>query len=380
MKKICFIVLTFLFFFPTSSVLAVENPLTVSNNKFGIHILFPSELPDAAKLVNSTGGDWGYVTIPIQVGDKDLEKWQQFMTDAAALHLIPIIRLSTELDYFNTKAWRKPNDADIVDFANFLNSLVWPTKNRYIIVFNEVNRADEWGGNVNPAEYADILSFAGQTFKSIHQDFFIINAGLDNAAPNQQPEYMNQYDFLTAMYASRSDVFINVDGIASHAYPNPAFSQPPQVKTTKSIASFLYERTLIQKLSGKELPVFITETGWTSERIPDEKRAAYYANALTSIWADKGIVAITPFLLKAGAPFSQFSFIDEKGNGTLQYQEIQRTPKTKGKPIVGPALAAESLIKPHDTLPRYSFTSKNTKEQATRSQVATSIFQWIFKL
>ena len=45
---------------------AAENPLAVANNKIGIHVLDPSELPAAAKLVNNNGGDWGYVTIPIQ--------------------------------------------------------------------------------------------------------------------------------------------------------------------------------------------------------------------------------------------------------------------------------------------------------------------------
>src|SRR5215469_12078387 len=119
---------------------ASENPLAVANNKIGIHILDPSELPAAAKLVNNNGGDWGYVTIPIQSADEDLVKWQKFMDACKKYHVIPIIRLATQGDYFNTQVWRKPNENDIVDFANFLNSLEWPTKNRYIIVFNEVNR------------------------------------------------------------------------------------------------------------------------------------------------------------------------------------------------------------------------------------------------
>lgn len=164
-------ILSFFLFLPRQSF-AVEDPLKVPNNKFGIHILFPSELEDAAKLVNSNGGDWGYVTIPLQSGDRDLEKWQDFMDNALRLHVIPIIRLATEGDYFNTKVWRKPDETDVIDFANFLNSLDWPTKNRYIIVFNEVNRGDEWGGEVNPQEYANLLSYAVTVFKSKNQDFF----------------------------------------------------------------------------------------------------------------------------------------------------------------------------------------------------------------
>src|SRR6266567_3962410 len=153
-KKIIGFIFVFIFFLNVQSVFASENPMAVANNKIGIHILDVSELPAAAKLVNNNGGDWGYITIPIQVGDENHTKWQTFMDDCKKYRVIPILRLATEGDYFNTTVWRKPSLYDVIDFANFLNSLTWPTKNRYIIVFNEVNRGDEWGGNADPAGYA----------------------------------------------------------------------------------------------------------------------------------------------------------------------------------------------------------------------------------
>jgi len=191
-----FTIIIAIIFQPAQQTFAIENPFSSFNNKFGIHILFPEELSNAANLVNSSGGDWGYVIIPIQAGDKDIIKWQQFMDTTKKLHLIPILRLATEGDYFNTKVWRKPEETDIVDFANFLNSLDWPVKNKYIVVFNEVNRADEWGGEVNSAEYANLLAYAVNVFKSKNQDFFIISAGLDNAAPEAPPQYKNEYTYL----------------------------------------------------------------------------------------------------------------------------------------------------------------------------------------
>lgn len=362
---------------------AIEDPLKVSNNRFGIHILFDAELDEAAKLVNSQGGDWGYVTIPIQVNDRDLEKWQNFMDKARDLHLIPIIRLATEIDYFNNKSWRKPTDADIVDFANFLNSLNWPVKNRYVIVFNETNRADEWGGSANPEEYAHILTFAVETFKKSHPDFFMISGGLDNAAPQKPPEYIDQYLYMKQMTLAVPDVFSAVDGISSHSYPNPGFSQPPSVNTTKSIASFTYERKLIKQLSGKELPVFITETGWTSETITDEQRAKYYDTALKSVWADAGIVAITPFLLKATGPFGKFSFITDAGEETKQYEKIQDMPKVKGLPTFN-AKDFTSEIKnvppPSETRTYVSGMHMEKESTVSTTSVLTSAFKWIFKI
>ncbi len=66
------ITLTLLCFLVARPAYAIYDPLSVSNNRFGIHILNPSEVEKAAELVNSSGGDWGYVTIPIRANDRDL--------------------------------------------------------------------------------------------------------------------------------------------------------------------------------------------------------------------------------------------------------------------------------------------------------------------
>lgn len=340
-------------------VLAIEDPHSVPNNKFGIHILFPSELEQAANLVNSNGGDWGYIVIPIQSGDKDLEKWQAFMDSAKKLHVIPIVRLATEGDYFNTKVWRKPNDNDIADFANFLNSLDWPVKNRYIIVYNEVNRSDEWGGEVSPAEYAQLLSFTTTVFKSKSPDFFIISAGLDNAAPNKAGEFMNEYDYLQAMDAAVPGVFRQIDGFASHSYPNPGFSQPPTRLTRESIGSFEYEKSLLDQLSSKNLPVFITETGWSNTAVLDTIISNYYKQAFSDVWSNDAIVTVSPFLLSADSgPFAQFAFV-KAGSQTPQYTAVKELSKIKGKPSVSEQVLAESTNNIPHNLPVKDFSDNS---------------------
>ena len=138
----------------------------------------------------------------MQISDRNFTKWQKFMRDAKKYRVIPIIRIATTADPNNPAAWRKPTTKDISDFASFLNQLDWPTQNRYVIIFNEVNRGDEWGGAVNPAEYAQLLSYAVTVLKSKSQDYFVISAGMDNAAPQQVPESMNQYEYMKAMHAS----------------------------------------------------------------------------------------------------------------------------------------------------------------------------------
>jgi hypothetical protein len=360
---------------------AIEDPLAVPNNKFGISILFTSELSSAASLIDTNGGDWGYVTIPLQVNDRDPVKWQAFMDQCKQLHLIPIIRLATEGDGADTRIWRKPTAADIVDFSTFLNGLRWPTKNRYIIVFNEINRYDEWGGSVNPAEYANLLSYSVTTFKSKSRDFFLISAGLDNAAPNQGAQYMDEYDFMKQMDVAVPGVFNQVDGLASHSYPNPAFAQPPSSDSKTGTASFTFERSLAESLGTKKLPVFITETGWSSAMVSNDTQAAYYQQAINTIWNDPGIVAITPFLLNAtNGPFQQFSFTQGDGTQSKQYIAFKELPKAKGSPALAPTDTPTPIpTKIIPPLVHKVLAAETTRDLATKNTTEVPFFAAFFQ-
>ncbi|HEV2339874.1 MAG TPA: hypothetical protein VGT05_03870 [Patescibacteria group bacterium] len=378
MKKLFF--LLFLLWFSlsfASQAFAIENPLSSPNNKVGIHILFTSELDDAAKLVNSNGGDWGYVTIPIQAGDKDLEKWQAFMDTCRSLHLIPIIRLATEGDYFNTQVWRKPDERDVLDFANFLNSLTWPTKNRYVIVFNEVNRGNEYGGTPSPSDYAQLLSYAVTVFKSRSPDFFIISAGLDNAAANTS-ETMNEYSFLQSMNSAVPGIFNQVDGLGSHSYPNPAFSQPPSIHTNESITSFLYERSFVSQFTSKTLPTFITETGWSDGAIDSTSIASYYQQAFSSVWNDPNVVAVTPFLLTAGAgPFADFSFLQPDGSPSAMYASLLSIPKIQGKPTVTQSVLSATVNDIHLPIERFALAPTPPAISSYITQSMKVVAKWL---
>lgn len=355
---------------------AIEDPLINPNNKFGVHILFTSELEKARELINSNGGDWGYITIPIQANDKDLEKWQKFMDESKQIHVIPIIRIATENYYFNTSFWRKPSQEDVLDFANFLNSLEWPVKNRYVIIFNEVNRGDEWEGTPNPAEYAQILNYAVKVFKSLSPDFFIISAGLDNASAN------DQYYFMMQMNQEAPGIFNKIDGLGSHSYPNPGFSQPPWTITNKSISSFKFEGNLAFELSGKNLPVFITETGWSRDKLSENQISSYFTYAFENIWSDENIVAVTPFLLQAGhGPFFQFSLIHDDGSFNEISKTLQGIAKTKGSPTIN-IHPSSYFLKNTNNIPFKTFPKKIQYEASPtlRSKAVTPFFKWLLKL
>ena len=374
----------FIFLLFAAKVNAEFDPFSHPNNMFGIHILFPEELDRAATLVNSSNGQWGYVTIPIQVGDKNIDKWQDFMIKAYKYKLIPILRLATEADYHGTGVWRKPTEADVLDFANFLNSIYWPIKNRYIILFNEVNRSDEWGGEApNPTDYVSILSYAIDVFKSKNPDFFVISAGLDNAAPNVQGKFMDDYTYLRQMGEANPGIFNKIDGIASHSYPNPGFSQPPQSTSKTGVTSYRYEYDIISSHSSVKKPIFITETGWDDTAIPGSVISQYYKYAFESVWekdSDK-VVAVTPFLLNSqqGA-FDKFSFFKD-GAFTLFAKAYAEMPKISGQPETispppeTPTPAQKSVLGIMDFKKHY-----NTLHETIGSKIVRLYFKMLFGL
>jgi phosphatidylglycerol:prolipoprotein diacylglycerol transferase len=332
--RLLFLILIFTITFTftiKSGVQAIYDPLSAPNNKVGIHILEPSEIESAAEIVNGNGGDWGYVTVPIQSTDRDRLKWQKFMDSARSHHITPIIRLATCV---LGDTWIKPTQDDILDFSNFLDALNWPTYNRYVIVFNEPNHAKEWGGEVSPEEYSKILRFAVEVFKNKSDNFFLLPAALDLAAPNS-PVTMSSRLYTKRMIWSDPQVFKLIDGWASHSYPNPDFSGRPEDRSRLSIIGYRYELTDIRQIIGnKYLPVFITETGWQHQNIAPTTVAEFLKKAYTFVWTDTDIVAVTPFVLSAyDGPFKMFSFL-EKGAPTPESKALKELPKTRGAPTL----------------------------------------------
>lgn len=328
--------------------------LNNANNIFGIGLAQAEDqdLVDAALLVNSKdkdwAGDWGYVTLVIQEDDRNREKWQTIFDRLRELHLIPIIRLATRAE---GASWRRPDVADAAYWAEFLNSLNWVVEHRYIILFNEPNHANEWGGEVNPENYAEVVDAFSKRLKSANKDFFIMLAGFDAAAPDAQPLHLSLNTYLRRLKDKVPNIFDNIDGWASHSYANPGFVGTHYGVGSRSVRSYHSELLLLEQLGIRLEQVFITETGWphaegleTDNKLPTAAEVAnifvkYYEN----IRGDKRICAITPFILNyQGGPFDHFSW--KKLSATIkgescedkfypQYCEVQKIPKIKGDPI-----------------------------------------------
>src|SRR3989344_3949891 len=237
---------------------SVAIPVHAANNKYGIHLAQQSDedIGRAADLVNSTGGEWGYITLVIHEDDKKVEKWQPIFDKLRERSIIPIIRLATHPDGEN---WAEAHSESVDEWVSFLNDLNWVVKDRYIILFNEPNHASEWGGAVDPESFAKVNETYARALKEADDDFFIMMGGLDLSAPQNPPLYMDAEIFLRNIISEIGVEDYNeyFDGWSSHSYPNPGFSGSPYSSGRGTIRSYEWELSLLESLGIKELPVFI---------------------------------------------------------------------------------------------------------------------------
>ena len=329
MKKIFFsIILTSVFYLLFSLPTHAQ-----TNNKVGISLLQPTneDIKEAAMMINGNGGDYGYVTLVIQENDRDVRKWQDLFEQLREHHLIPIIRLATSPE---GEVWRRPEEKDATEWVQFLNKLNWVVQKRYVSLFNEPNHAVEWGGEVDPESYGAVALAFAKALKESNPDYVVMLAGLDGAAPSYASQYEDSGIFIKKLVTNHYSLFTYIDAWASHSYPNPGFVGSVWDTGKKSIRGYDFELSLLKELGvTKELPVFITETGWKQGALSELSISENIYSAYTQIWnKDDRVQAVTPFVFSYLAePFIGFSWKNSSGP-TAQATVVKDITKIKGAP------------------------------------------------
>lgn len=312
-----------------------------SNNKYGISLAQPhlEDLPKVKALINSSGGDWGYVTLIIQENDMSHQKWQEIFDYLRELHLIPIIRLATQPE---GEVWRRPTPQDADRWVKFLDSLNWVVKNRYIILFNEVNHGSEWGGETDAKTYAEVALAFAQNMKKSNKNYYVMLSGFDASAPQSPPVYEDEGLYIKQIVDETPDIFDYIDGWSSHSYPNPGFAGSIWDSGRGTIRTYEWELELLGGLGlKKSLGVYITETGWNMRNNINENVAAEnIRGAFENVWnRDDRVKAVTPFVYDyQGPPFLGFSWKLPSDTATYkhefyqQYYTVQELAKEKGTP------------------------------------------------
>lgn len=305
-------------------LLAVQ-PASAAGQVLGIHLLHPDEIKQFRQVFPDD--QWRYVTIPLTLNDLQRHKqWQEFFDLAYSQKVTPIVRLATRFDS-ELNAWQIPSKKDIIDLVTFLSSLDWHQAQRHVIVFNEVNHANEWGGQLDPAAYARTLRFTSNWLKTESKNYLVLPAALD-LATSSDSDSLEAFAYLNRLYQSDPEVFSYIDFWNSHSYPNPGFESPPQRNAKNSLRGFTFELNFLKQKTGRDFQVFITETGWMATPSTGRYLSSYYLYALQHIWNDPRVVAVTPFVMRGSpGPFAEFSFFDANNLPTIQLFALQHALK-----------------------------------------------------
>lgn len=347
-------------------------PSELNTGKMGVHLMLDDgrnvwdrsvwrdHLAHAAQV-----GD--YVTQLVRSSNLDVEQWQYFMGLCEEFELKPILRLATTFNLENDW-WEAPTPdpnggyASLAQqYAAFIAALDWPDgAPHYVIIGNEPNHGDEWGGRPDPAAYARFLIDTAAAIHAADPQAVVLNGALDWYTPHtgSQPftdgqYYMDAETFMDEMFLAEPGVFEVIDVWASHAYAmtppweqthavdlindaaNPNRTEPPRYVYNRGVNSYMWEFYKLSTLGfERELPIMITETGWrhdtyTPEQVAQFTDLAYQGNyrrypGLPEVgWTpwlnDNRVIAVTPFALN-GHPseWEQFNWVevDESGNIT----------------------------------------------------------------
>jgi len=308
----------------------------IKNNKFGLYIYAENRdfMELAQKLVNSNGGDWGYVLLPYNVKDNDYYKWLSVFERLRNKHLIPIIQL-WDVD---PEDYKKQTEVA----AEFLNLFMWPVKERYVSVYNEPNDDKFWRGKADPAEYSRVLNYTVDTFKKENPSFFMLNGAL-NVSASSGNGYIDAFDFMYLMNEEVLGIFNKLDGWASHSYPQPNFSGSPHSGGRNSIRAYEMELSYLKDFLGlkKDLPVFITETGWAHAEGLHYDASFYSADIISEFFKiayeqywlpDDRVQAVIPFTIWYKPPFDHFSWVNSDNVPYKHYDAVKSLPKIAATP------------------------------------------------
>ena len=331
----------------------LPRPIPFPVNKRGVHLLlddgrqawpvarWDDHMAAAAAAVQAHG----YVLQLVRADNLDVAHWQHLLDLCAEHELRLILRLATTFDQEHGY-WTRPEAGPAGDyasiateFARFLAALEWPDGNHFVIIGNEPNHGEEWGGRVDPAGYARFFLATARAIHAADPAAIVLNAPLDQFAPhtNGQPlangfTYMDATSFLDEMVVAEPAWLAELDGWASHSYPLGPFSRPPgeqvfaidllngaagrgaeEVPTglyNRGVAGYEWELYLLSTYGVRGLPVFITETGWRHREsvvegaldsgpagLPDSATVArYLETAFREQWLpDNRVFAVIPF-------------------------------------------------------------------------------------
>jgi hypothetical protein len=199
--------------------------------------------------------------------------------------------------------WTPPSSMG--DYARFVGRLAARYAGRTGMVYeiwNEPNDWHSWRPRPSVARYTTMLKAAFKSIKAADPDATVLGGSI----------LANDLAFLRGIYANGGGRSFN--GLAIHPYCG---SRPP-ADTSSSWFSFQRSVPQFRKVMashGGVKPIWITEMGWSTDRVTDATRAGYMATAVSIARGWSGVRAMAAYTLHQ-SQFRTYGLLRTDGTAT----------------------------------------------------------------
>lgn len=288
--------------------------------KAGVHLISPSDedYVEAAQLLHANNGAYCWMTVVFREDELSVDNIQR-IHNLAREHKFQILH-RIEKGFDAQGNWHMPTEETVQKFIDVLSEVKTYGKDIYVVLGNEPTHAAMCGG-CTPENFAQWsmkgIQMLHDAEKNMDIDIHVAMAGHDVASP--QAPSLGLYDagvFMDRMFTAEPDLLCKVDMWVSHSYPR-SFVGSALSGGRLSPRGYDWELSFAESKARpeckdhvRELPVFISETGYKSgstgvtyeqAQTGTQQIVSFYEN-------DPRVHMYTFFVYRAcGEPFESFA-------------------------------------------------------------------------
>ena len=222
--------------------------------------------------------------------------WDKYdaIVEAAELHGLRIV---ARIDL--PPQWARPSGSDHAspprdnaDYADFVAEVVRRYKGRvqFIQIWNEPNLAAEWGGEIDPAGYAELLRVAATAAREVDPNVVILSAPLAMTTENSD-RAMDDLSYWKALYDAGAGPYFDI--MAANAYGLDQRYDAEPDPDALNIRRIELIRQIAVEYGDENKPIWLNEFGWnaspksfsdeilTWSRVSEENQAEWTADGIT---------------------------------------------------------------------------------------------------
>ncbi|MBT9515664.1 MAG: cellulase family glycosylhydrolase [Methyloversatilis discipulorum] len=201
-------------------------------------------------------------------------------------------------------------------------------------IWNEPDHPQFWFGNPNPIEYANLCKIAVAAIRKVNPSAIVSTGGLTKF----------NFSYLKAMLNSGGAT--NFDAISVHSYEEDT----PELIVDGVVMS----RELIERATGREYPLWMTESGFSNGRVPglassiefQEIQAQYLTRKMLTFWALDLPLAVWYSLVDRG-----IDPIEREDNFGMLFNDFSDKPSINAMRVFSDNLGSQTYMGLHDHLP-----------------------------